>query len=80
MLYSGYRQYVCMYGHYLMQSMDQPGKVANPAGGQLNREIEYFPVPVRAGEFGLARQVRSSRPASACSFSILPLSAAATIY
>ena len=23
-------------------------KVANPARGQLNRENEYFPVPVRA--------------------------------
>ena len=53
--------------------MNQPGKVANPARGQLNREYEYFPVPVRAREFGLARQVRSSRPASACSFSILRL-------
>ena len=30
--------------------MDQPGKVANPARGQLNRENEYFPVPVRACE------------------------------
>ena len=28
--------------------MDQPGKVANPARGQLNRENEYSPVPVRA--------------------------------
>ena len=27
--------------------MDQPGKVANPAHGQLNREHEYPPVPVR---------------------------------
>ena len=27
---------------------DQPGKVANPARGQLNRENEYFPVPIRA--------------------------------
>ena len=26
--------------------MDQPGKVANPARGQLNREHEYFPVLV----------------------------------
>ena len=26
--------------------MDQPGKVANPARGQLNRENEYSPVPV----------------------------------
>ena len=34
---------------------------------------EYFPVPVRAWEFGLARRVRPSRPASACIFSILKL-------
>ena len=34
--------------------MDQPGKVANPARGQLNRKNEYSPVPVRACEFGLA--------------------------
>ena len=27
-----------MYGHHLEQSMDQLGKVANPALGQLNRE------------------------------------------
>ena len=26
--------------------MDQPGKVANPARGQLNRGYEYSPVPV----------------------------------
>ena len=29
---------------YINQSMDQPGEVANPARGQLNRENEYFPV------------------------------------
>ena len=28
--------------------MDQPGKVANPARDQLDRENEYSPVPVRA--------------------------------
>ena len=40
---------VCMYGHtYSKRIMDQPGKVANPARGQLNREDKYFPVPVRA--------------------------------
>ena len=33
---------------YSRKSMDQPGKVANPARGQLNRENEYFPVRVRA--------------------------------
>ena len=27
---------------------DQPGKVANPARGQLNRETYFFSVPVRA--------------------------------
>ena len=41
--------------------MNQPGMVANPVQGQLN--IESFPVPVRAWEFGLARQVQPSRPA-----------------
>ena len=50
--------------------MDQPGKVANPARGLLNRENEYLPVPIRAREFGLARRVQPSRSASACSFSI----------
>ena len=29
---------VCMYGLYIEQSMEQPGKIANPARGQLNRE------------------------------------------
>ena len=47
--------------------MDQPDKVANPARGQLNRENEHSLVPVRAWEFGLARRVQPSRPASACS-------------
>ena len=36
---------VCMYGHTYTKSMDQPGKVANPARGQLNREDEYSPSP-----------------------------------
>ena len=27
--------------------MDELGKVPNPARSQLNRENEYFPVPVR---------------------------------
>ena len=42
------------------------GKVAYPAHGQLNRENNIFPVPVRACEFGFARRIRLSRPASAC--------------
>ena len=63
-----------MYGHTTYsKSMDQPGKVANPARGQLNRENEYFPIRVRAWEFGLAKRFWQSRPASACSFSILML-------
>ena len=41
------QQYVCMV-ITCSKSMDQPGKVANPARGQLNRENEYFPVRVRA--------------------------------
>ena len=49
------------------KSMEQPSKVANPDRGQLNREEKKNPVRVRAWEFGLARQVRQSRPASACS-------------
>ena len=52
---------------YSKSSMDQPGKVANPARGQPSRGNEYFPVRVRAWEFDLARRVRQSCPASACS-------------
>ena len=41
-----------MYGNtyqvYCSKSMDQPGKVANPARGQLHRENEYIPVRDRA--------------------------------
>ena len=32
---------VCMYGHTCSKIMDQPGKVANPARGRLNRENGY---------------------------------------
>ena len=39
--------YVCMVITY-SKGNDQPGKVANPACSQLNREREYVPVPVRA--------------------------------
>ena len=31
-----------MYGHTFSKSIDQPGKVANPARGQLNRKNEFF--------------------------------------
>ena len=37
-----------MYGHTYSKIIDKPGKVANPARGQLNKENEYFPVRVRA--------------------------------
>ena len=37
--------YACMLSN---QGTYQPGKVAKLARGQLNRENEYFPVPVRA--------------------------------
>ena len=37
-----------MYGHTFSKSMAQPGKVANPARGQLNRENEYSPVCPRS--------------------------------
>ena len=41
--------YVMTIHTYMIISIDQPGDVANPARGQLNRENElYFPVPVRA--------------------------------
>ena len=39
---------VCMYGHTYSKSIEQPGKVANRARGQLNIKNEYFPVRVRA--------------------------------
>ena len=45
--------------------MDQPGMVANPARGQLNRKNGMFPVPVCVRELGLARRVWPYRPASA---------------
>ena len=39
---------VCKVTHTYSKNTNQPGKVANPARGRLNRENEYFPVPVRA--------------------------------
>ena len=39
--------YLCMVITY-SKGKDQPGKVVNPARGQLNRENEFSPVPVRA--------------------------------
>ena len=65
-----YSCYMCYHNtwHVPYVFKDQPGKkVAKSARGQLNRELFFFPVPVRAWEFGHARRVRQSRPASACS-------------
>ena len=49
-----------MCGHHIEQSKDQLGKVADPTDGQLNRENEHFPVPVRARD--LARRVCRTVP------------------
>ena len=43
---------LCIYGHTYSKSMDQPGKVASPARGQLNMENEYSPVRVIIGDGG----------------------------
>ena len=40
--------YVCMYGHYINHSVDQPGKVAKSACGQMKRGNYDFPVPFHA--------------------------------
>ena len=40
-----------MSGHTYSKSMDQPGKVANPARGQLNRQNEHFLSPFAPENF-----------------------------
>ena len=50
------------------KSKDQPGKVANPARGQLNREND-IPLSPFAPEKLVSRD-GFGRPASACSFSM----------
>ena len=37
-----------VWSSHIAEYIDQPGKVANPALGQLNWENEYSHVPVRA--------------------------------
>ena len=64
--------YECMVITY-SNGMNQPGKVANRARGQLDKKNEYFAAPLHAREFVLTRRVRQFRPASACSTSILRL-------
>ena len=45
---AGWQQKECRYVLCMVitysKSVDQPGKVANPARGQLNRENKYLPV------------------------------------
>ena len=52
LLYTVDPMFVCMYvwsdRHHISKGKDQPGKIANPARGQLNRENKCFAVPVRA--------------------------------
>ena len=43
----GICMYTCMVITY-SKGVDPPGEVANPARDQLNREKDFFPVPVRA--------------------------------
>ena len=44
-----------MYGYHIQQSVDMPGKVANPARGQLNREKCYSPLSPFAPENSISR-------------------------
>ena len=37
----GFGEMLYLYGHTYSKSMDQPGKVASPARGRLNRKNEY---------------------------------------
>ena len=83
-------QYVCMVITY-SKSKDQPGKVANPARGQLNRGNVFFPcsrsrLRIWSRETGSAVPSRVSllisilRPNLMLTSGILPISAAASIY
>ena len=59
-----------MYDHTYSKSMDQPGKVANPARGQLNKEKQYFPLSAFAPENLVSRDGFGSpvprQPAQCC--------------
>ena len=54
--------------HTYIKSMDQPGKVADPARGQLNREMNIF-LSTHVPENLVSRDEfdSQSRPTSACS-------------
>ena len=72
--------------------MDQPGKIANPTRGQLNRENDYFPVRVRSRLRIWPRETGSAVPSRVSLLittlrlnlvltrGFLPSSAAAAIY
>ena len=67
--------------------MDQPGKIASPTRGQLNRKNHISLSAFVPENLGLARQVRQSRPASAylspysgLLTGFVPSSAAVSIY
>ena len=63
-----------MYGDTYSKSEDQPGKVASPALGQLNRENEYSPVRVRSRLRIWSRETGSTVPSRVSLFiSILRL-------
>ena len=51
-----------VWSHIYSKSMDQPGKVASPARGQLNRKNEYFPVRVRSCLRIWSRETSSAVP------------------
>ena len=91
--------YLCIYvSIYLCnktkECMDQPGNVANPALGQLNKENEYFIFPCPRARLRIWSRVKASAVPSRVSLLIsilrlnlvliltgfIPISAAASIY
>ena len=69
-----------MHDHVIQQSMDQPGKVANLARDQLNREGKMrFSLRPLAPE-NLVSGDRFGHPAPACSFSTLRLAVSSTYH
>ena len=61
---------MCVFAHHFPETGHQPGniRVLNLGRGQRNRENIFSPVPVLPYDFGPARQIRLSRPASVHSF------------
>ena len=65
--------YVCMVITYSSVWINRISWLSILLVVSCTREMNVFPAPVRAWEFGLARRVRLSLPASACAFSTLRL-------